>query len=132
MKIKNIILIKLLILSFISLILSSCSVVMAANKEGTNIETVQASRTRGQFLSCGANVISSERLSTRELVEVYQFQKERGSAVRALMHGVLDVGTLGLWEVVGTPLEAYVDEKKYFTIRVFYDENEGVNKVELL
>lgn len=132
MKIKNNILFKLLILGSIPLILASCSVIMAAKKEGTNIETVQASRSRGQFLSCGANVISSERLQSGELVEVYQFQKEKGSAARALMHGVLDVGTCGLWEVVGTPIEACVDENKYFSIKVYYDENENVNKIELL
>ena len=77
-------------------------------------------------------MISSERLSSGELVEVYQFQKERGSAARALMHGVLDVSTCGLWEVVGTPIEACVDEDKYFTIKVLYDEKENVNRVELL
>jgi hypothetical protein len=105
---------------------------MAARKEGTNIDTVQSSRSRGQFISCGATVISSERLPTGELVEVYQYKKEKGSAARALMHGVLDVGTCGLWEVLGTPIEACVDENKYFTIKVYYDGNENVTKVELL
>src|ERR1700722_16681301 len=104
----KIILKHVLALIYVSLLVSSCSVVMAAKKEGTNIETVQASRTRGQFIACGANVISSERLPSGKLVEVYQFQKERGSAARALMHGVLDVSTLGLWEVIGTPIEACV------------------------
>jgi hypothetical protein len=114
------------------LMLASCSVVMAARKEGVSLEKVQGCRTRGQFLSSGAIVISNERLPCGGLVEVYQFQKERGSAARALMHGVLDVGTFGLWEVLGTPIEACVDERGYFSLRVFYDSNEYAQKIELL
>jgi hypothetical protein len=111
--------------------LSSCSVVMAARKEGVNIEKIQNSRTRGQLISCGVTVISSEKSYSGELVEVYQIQKERGSAARALMHGALDVGTCGLWEVIGTPIEA-CDTKEYFVIKVFYDLNENIKKIELL
>lgn len=121
------------LLSILALsVLSSCSVVMAARKEGTSIEKVQGCRTRGQFLSLGAYVVSSERLPSGEIVEVYHFQKERGSAARAFMHGLLDVGTMGLWEVVGTPLEASVDENGCFSLKVYYDCEERIKKIELL
>lgn len=113
-------------------IFSSCSVIMAAKKEGTNIENLQTSRSRGQIISQGATIISSDRLSSGELVEVYQFKKEQGSAARAFMHGVLDVGTFGLWEVVGTPVEACMSEDKCFVVRVYYDEREYVKRIELL
>lgn len=112
--------------------LTSCSVVMAAKKEGTSIENVQTSRSRGQILAQGATVISSERLPTGELVEVYQFKKEQGSAARALMHGVLDISTFGLWEVIGTPVEVCLNDEKFYAIKVFYDPQEQVNKMELL
>lgn len=115
----------------IVLLSASCSVAMAARKEGVSIDKVQGARTRGQLLACGANVLSSERIPTGELVEVYQFQKERGSAARALMHGVLDISTLGLWEAVGTPIEA-CDTKEFFTLRVYYNLDETINKVELM
>lgn len=104
---------------------------MAARKEGVSIDKVQNARTRGQLLACGANVLSSERMPTRELVEVYQFQKERGSAARAFMHGVLDISTFGLWEAVGTPIEA-CDTKEFFTLKVYYNCDETINKVELM
>lgn len=113
-------------------VLSSCSVVMAARKEGTSMEKVQGCRTRGQFLSAGAKVVSSERLSSGDLVEVYQFQKEKGSAARAFMHGLLDVSTCGLWEVVGTPIEACVDDTGCFSLKVFYDCYENIRMIELL
>lgn len=116
----------------LALFLTSCSVVMAAKKEGTSLENVQCSRSRGQILSNGATVISSERLPTGELVEVYQFKKEKGSAARALMHGVLDVSTFGLWEVVGTPVEVCLGDEKFYVVKVFYDLHENVSKMELL
>ncbi len=112
-------------------IFTSCSVVMAANKSGTSIDKVQASRSRGQVLSYGPTIISTEKLSTGELVETYQFKKEKGSAARALMHGALDVCTLGVWEVVGTPVEACMDEEKFFVVKIFYDSKENVIKMEL-
>lgn len=112
--------------------LSSCSVAMAARKSGTTLERLQCCSTRGQFLACGPVVISSERLPTGELVEVYQYQKEKGSAARALMHGALDISTCGLWEVVGTPMEACIDQTHYFTIKVFYNAYDTVQRVELL
>lgn len=110
---------------------TSCSVAMAARKEGVSIDKVQASRTRGQILACGATVVSSDRQPNGELVEVYQMQKERGSAARALMHGVLDISTLGMWEAIGTPIEA-CDTKEFFTIKVFYACDETIRKVELM
>lgn len=125
--------IKRFLLPILSLIIcTSCSVAMAARKDGTTIERVQACRTRGQMISQGPRIVSSDRLPTGELVEVYQFQQERGSAARALMHGALDVGTCGLWEVVGTPIEACANEKIYFTLRVVYDKCEKISKIELI
>ena len=111
---------------------SSCSVMMAAKKEGVSVNRVQSCCSRGQLLGCGAKILSSTRCPNGQLVEEYQFEKERGSAARALMHGALDVCTWGLWEVIGTPIEACVDNKEYFAIRVFYNADETVSRVELL
>lgn len=131
MKLKNMSVI-CVCLATVSCFLTSCSVVMAAHKKGTSIEDVQCSRSRGQLLLNGGTVISSERQPTGELVEVYQFKKEQGSAARAFMHGLLDISTLGLWEVVGTPLEACMSNDKSYCVKVFYDGNEKISKIELL
>lgn len=119
-------------MGLVVLMASSCSVVMAARKSGTSIEKLQYCKTRGQFLAYGPVVISSEQLPTGEIIEVYQYQKERGSAARALMHGVLDVSTFGLWEVVGTPIEVCVDQQTFFTLKVYYDACGVMQRVELL
>ena len=113
-----------------SCVLSSCSVAMAAKKEGTDISSVQQCRTRGQIISLGGKVVSSERLQNGDIVEIYQFTKERGSIARALMHGVLDISTFGLWEAVGTPIEG-CDSKEFFSVKVVYDRNENVKNILL-
>jgi len=111
-------------------VLSSCSVVMAAKKEGTNVSKVQQCRTRGQFIALGGSVISSERQQNGDLIETYQFKKERGSSARAFMHGLLDVSTLGLWEVVGTPIEGS-ESLECFSVKVIYDREENIKNILL-
>jgi hypothetical protein len=104
---------------------------MAARKEGTDISAVQGCRSRNEFVSKGGRIMSRERLPNGDLVEFYQFKKERGSAARAFMHGVLDVSTCGLWEVVGTPIEATCNDTGYFSLRVTYDMDENIKTVEI-
>lgn len=123
---------KLFVLLLAATVLSSCSVVMAAKKEGVSVERLQACHTRGQIIATGAQVVSSERLVSGELIEVYQILKERGSAARAFMHGALDVSTLGLWEVFGTPIEATVDKKEFYSLKIYYDTQDIVQKIELI
>ncbi len=113
-------------------VFSSCSVIMAARKEGVGITKIQSCHTRGQLIACGATIVSSDRQPSGELVEVYQILKERGSAARALMHGALDVSTCGIWEVIGTPIEACSNKKEYYAIKVYYDEQEVIKKMELM
>jgi hypothetical protein len=55
------------------------------------------------------------------------FKLKRGnepSAGRAVAHGVMDVLTLCLWEVVGTPIEAVQGEDFYLTVQ--YDSEDRV------
>lgn len=44
------------------------------------------------------------------------------SGGRAVAHGVMDVLTLGLWEVVGTPVEAFIPQ--HHEITVVYDRKQ--------
>ena len=48
------------------------------------------------------------------------------------MHGLLDVATLGLWEVVGTPVELSKGGKTYVPIRIYYNGDEEIEKLEYL
>ena len=110
-----------------------CSVYMASKKEGTSMEQVNQCKTRSAIKSQqGVEVLSTEKSEDGEISECYKIQEPTGSAARAAMHGVLDVATLGIWEVAGTPIEGSMGEKKYYSIKVYYDKDENVKKIELL
>ena len=113
-------------------LLSSCSIVMASRKEGVEIDSVQTLCTREQLLSLGAEPLWKETNEQGQLIETYRILKERGSVARAFMHALLDFGTVFLWELAGTPIESALDQKKYFSLKVIYDDNERIQKMELL
>lgn len=115
----------------VTTISSSCSVAMAAKKSGADISKVQSARSRSQILATGAKIIASEKDAEGCLIETYQLQKEKGSAARAIMHGILDVSTLGLWEAVGTPIEGSMSKSEYVSFKVIYDKQENIKKIEL-
>ena len=50
------------------------------------------------------------------------------SGGRAVAHGVMDVLTLGLWEIAGTPIEAVQGEKYEATLT--YDEQDRVTDIK--
>lgn len=52
------------------------------------------------------------------------------SAGRAVAHGAMDVLTLGLWEVVGTPIEAAAGSEEHDRFVIYYDQNQKIEKVE--
>jgi len=52
---------------------------------------------------------------------------ESGSAGRAIAHGVGDVLTLGLWEVVGTPVEA-TQGHDHWHVNVYYTPDSIVER----
>lgn len=118
--------------ALMALFLSSCSVAMAAKKSGHSIEQVQTATTRMQMQNLALKVLSTEKDAQGHIVETYQIEKSRGSAARAIMHGVLDLSTCFLWEIAGTPIEVGMNKKETFAVRVTYaaDDNR-VEKVEL-
>ena len=52
------------------------------------------------------------------------------SAGRAIGHGVMDVLTLGLWEVIGTPIELAAGSEKHDRFILYYDEDNKIHRVE--
>lgn len=111
---------------------TACSVFMAAKKEGVSVEELSQCRTRSCVLSKGAVPNKTEKNEQGEIIEAYTVQAPKGSTARAVMHGVLDVATFGIWEAAGTPMEEAMGKKKYYSIKVIYDKDENVKKVELL
>jgi hypothetical protein len=108
-----------------------CSVGMAmSGKPDPNMAIVKPGATRGEIeLQLGKPI---QTASNPDGTRVDQYKYEIGnepSAGRAIGHGVMDVLTLGLWEVIGTPIEAF--QGTTYQIQVTYDRNDrvlGVNQ----
>ena len=115
-------------------LLQGCSVFMAAKQPGklnTNLFKVGVPRSM-LLAEFGLPVVSEERDGKK--YEIYKFTQGYSSgakAGRAVFHGVADVFTLGLWEVVGTPTEGVFsgDEMAY---EVSYDKDNKIDSVVVL
>lgn len=119
------------VLIFLTLTLPSCSVVLASNQSGINVESIQTGWTRDQLLAVGATPASAQTLEQGKLVETFEIEKARGSVTRAFLHGLLDIGTAFLWELAATPLESALVEKKCYMVKVTFDDQERIEKLEL-
>lgn len=111
-----------------------CAPYMAAKQPSAkNLDLLRVGTPRNMLLAeFGAPAVSEVRNGTQH--EVFKFVQGYSTAARtgrALFHGVADVATLGLWEVVGTPTEAIFsgDEMAY---DVTYDKNDVVDQVTVL
>ncbi|MCO6442420.1 MAG: membrane lipoprotein lipid attachment site-containing protein [Nitrococcus mobilis] len=112
------------------LLLSGCSVGMAMSGKSTpDLGVVKQNASRGEVeLQLGPPV----RVSTMDnghVLNVYEYQVGNDpSAGRAAGHAVMDVLTLGIWEVIGTPIEGFQGDKR--RVQIEYDENDRVVNVK--
>ncbi len=105
-----------------SIALSGCSVAMASKKKGVSIEEATRCGTRTCFLTLrDMQTVSTQTQPDGTTVETYRILLEQGSTGRAVMHGLLDVATLGIWEVAGTPIEGSANKDKFTIITAAYD-----------
>lgn len=124
---KDILCISLLLCLF----LQGCSVYMAATQpDKKDISLFKVGTPRGLLLAeFGLPVYEEEKEGMR--VEIYKFNKGYSGgakAGRAVFHGVADVFTWGLWEVIGTPTEMTADGKD-MAYQVTYDEKDKIKEV---
>lgn len=113
-----------------SLLLSSCSVMMASKMNGLDLDSIQNIHSRAQLIAL-ADPIEHVETETGEIIETYKILEQKGSIARAFMHGMLDLGTGFLWEFAGTPIESALTQKKYISFKVTFDSDEQIKKIEL-
>lgn len=109
-----------------SLSLSACSVGMAINgQKEPDLNVVKRGVHRSDIeVHFGAPMsIQTHRNGSITAVYEYEVGKE-SSPGRAVAHGVMDVLILGIWEVVGTPVEACKGD--HFHLTVTYDKDGNV------
>jgi hypothetical protein len=106
--------------------LMGCSVGMAmSGKEDPNLGAFRVGSTRGEVELQLGRPLASVTNPEGSRSDVYEYEiGNKPSPGRAIAHGVMDVLTLGLWEVVGTPIEAFQGEKYRMTVR--YDAQDRV------
>jgi hypothetical protein len=110
---------------------SGCSVYMASHQPDKKDTTLLKPGTpRSLLLTEFGQPVSSETKEGKR-VDVFSFVQgysQGTKSIRAIFHGVADVFTLGLWEVVGTPTESALNGDKLM-YEVTYDANDRVEKV---
>lgn len=110
---------------------SGCAVYMAANQpDKKDLGVLKAGTPRSSLLAeFGTPIHTATRNGAR--VDIFSFTQgysglEKGG--RAVLHGAADVLTLGIWEVVGTPIEGAANGTKV-SVEVAYDAEDRVAHV---
>ena len=107
---------------------SGCSVVLAAKQpDAKDMSVLKEGAPRSHVIAAlGAPAWSGEKDGAK--ADMFSFKQgySTGAKVgRAFFHGVADVFTLGLWEVVGTPIEMIASGTDT-RVEVIYDREERV------
>jgi len=123
--------IRLIILISALLVMSGCSVFMAADKKGVSTEEVMDCQTQTCFASLRDTVLVDGYSADGVRVNTYKSLLPQGSTGRAVMHGLLDVATLGIWEVAGTPIEGSKGKDKFLVYTTHFDNDGRLLKVEM-
>ena len=93
---------------FLLVMFSGCAVGMATSgQKDMDITVLEVGQSRQVVESFLGIPVSTLDYSSEKRTDVYEYEiGDQPSTGRAWMHGVLDVVTIGLWEVVGTVIEA--------------------------
>lgn len=103
---------------------------MAASKSSVEIESLEGAHTRAELIALGGTAIQTMPGEEGQIVEIFSFNP-KGSIGRAIAYGLLDVGTIFLWELAGTPLESYLTDKHQLFVKATIDREEQIQKLEL-
>lgn len=127
---------KLICVSISLVYLSGCSVYKAASNEGVSVSDIEDCKHKGCLLSTGMEVIDRKEEANGEYIEISRAvaRKSGLNYARAAGHGVLDVMTLGLWEIAGTPVEgALSNNRGYIIAKATYSNKctDDIKKLEI-
>ena len=110
---------------------TGCSVYMAANQPAAkNLALLKPGTPRSNLIAEFGPPISSETKdgARHDIFKFTQGYSTEAKVGRALVHGAADVATLGLWEVVGTPVEGHFNGDE-ISAEVTYDAQDKIAQV---
>jgi hypothetical protein len=112
--------------------LNGCAVYMAANQpDKKDLDVLKVGTPRSLVVAeLGPPVQTMTRNGAK--VELFSFVQgytglEKGG--RAVFHGAADVMTLGLWEIVGTPVEGSLANGTKVAVEITYDRDDRVAQI---
>jgi len=122
---------KISIIFILSIILSGCSVGMALSGKEQKDTSVFYNGAERSFVQAKVGLPShSVQDKDGKWIDTYIIVKgNKPSAGRAIGHGVMDVLTLGLWEVIGTPIELAAGGEEHDRFVLYYDEDNKIERV---
>ena len=112
-------------------LLAGCSVGMAmSGNNDPDIGAIRVGSTRGEVEMHLGSPVRSNASQGSARTDIYEYEiGNEPSAGRAVAHGVMDVLTFGIWEIAGTPIEAFQAGEKYEAV-VTYDEQDRVGNIK--
>ena len=117
--------IRLCIVALLAMEMAGCSVYMAATQPSKkDLNVLKVGTPRNVVVAELGAPIESKKHGART-IDIYKFtQGYHGvfKGARAVGHGAADVVTLGLWELIGTPIEGAADGTE-MTVEVTYDQS---------
>jgi len=121
---------RLIAIAGVSLVLGACSVGMAiSGKEDPDLRAVKKGATRSGVESQLGKPVRTVALADGAKADVYAYAiGNQPSVARAVGHATLDLVTLGIWELAGTPMERAHEEK--YHLAVYYDASDSVIAVK--
>ena len=120
-----------LVLLLFILLLSGCSVGMAlSGKEEMNTSILYPGVPRQAVISRLGEPLSSNIDEEGHYIDAYNLVRgNEPSSTRAVVHGTLDVFTLGLWELMATPIEVVEGIETKSEIVIYYDSEERIKRI---
>ncbi len=114
------------------LALEGCSVGMAmSGKEQKDTSILFPGSPRSVVIAKLGPPETSTKSDEGTYIDSYLIVKGNApSTGRAIAHGALDVFSLGLWELIGTPIEMGAGHEDTYRIIIHYDKNDKIKNVE--
>ena len=121
--------------TIISLTTTGCAVKSAMDQPGKKDTSVFDRGTpRFEVIGEVGQPVDTQKNDDGTITDTYSFVQgysKGAKAGRALGHALMDIGTLGLWEIVGSPTEAIASGDKV-VVRVKYDKSKLVDRVTVI
>ncbi len=126
----------LMIAGCVAVFLQACSVVQATNgPKAKDLSVLDTGTDRYSVLAELGQPVASETDKDGNKVDVFSFVQGQHGAVKAgkgILYGALAVGTLGISEIVTSPLEGAAGNGAEMQIQVSYDKADRVAGVNTL